>query len=367
MNTIIRLLSARLGILLSLCATCGLQAQTTPAGPDPSLVLHFDFDEDFSAGRVEDVTGNGHDGWNMQGTNWITATNGVFGSTAGFWYTNGMTTWSGSYPLSTYLAVTNVNGLTNLTTMTVSVWMWTDPTAQASTMAVVSSAYSVVYAGNKAACSNSWDFRRLLSRNMILIVSASDGDYDLLTFPDDTVGNWQYPCQTEWHHYVFTVDTLAHQAVGYHDGTPFQTNALLVPYVTVYGGSSTRWLCVGAAAHDGVPQWGSPYTPNDSYFAGRMDDLRIYNRVLSAAEVQALYQGSTYAQNLGIENAAQNTVQICWPTTSNLSYQVEYQSSLSGGPWTSLGSPISGDGQTNCLSDSTLGTTSRFYRVRVLP
>jgi hypothetical protein len=99
---------------------------------------------------------------------------------------------------------------------------------------------------------------------------------------------------------------------------------------------------------------------------GRLDDLRIYNRTLSATEVQALYQGSTYAQNLAIQKAASQSVQVRWDANSNAVYQVEYQTNLSGTAWSPLQSAIPGT-VTNSIVDSILDQRSRFYRVRVLP
>jgi hypothetical protein len=97
-----------------------------------------------------------------------------------------------------------------------------------------------------------------------------------------------------------------------------------------------------------------------------MDDVRIYNRTLSAAEVQALYQGSTYAQNLAIQKAASQSVQVRWDANSNAVYQVEYRTNLTETAWAPLQSAIPGS-VTNSIIDSILGQPARFYRVRVLP
>jgi hypothetical protein len=49
--------------------------------------------------------------------------------------------------------------------------------------------------------------------------------------------------------------------------------------------------------------------------------------------------------------------QVCWSTISNASYQA--QSSDDNATWTGIGSPIPGDGTTNC----TFGASHKFYRV----
>ena len=49
--------------------------------------------------------------------------------------------------------------------------------------------------------------------------------------------------------------------------------------------------------------------------------------------------------------------QICWGTTSNASYQA--QSSDDNSNWTNIGSPLPGDGTSNCV----FAVSHKFYRV----
>jgi len=56
-------------------------------------------------------------------------------------------------------------------------------------------------------------------------------------------------------------------------------------------------------------------------------------------------------------------VQVSFNTTSGFSYQVQWKANLTDASWTSLGSPIAGDGTTKTVSDP-IGT-SRFYRVMI--
>jgi hypothetical protein len=343
-----------------------LQAQ----GADPSLKLHLDFDESFSGARVLDVSGNGNDGWQFNPTNWITATNGVFGSTAAqFTYTgyisNCLTT---PRQFSQYIALTNLNGFAVLTNGTISLWAKFDANGDI-VMQLLDNGYSPGYTYDPSLATNSWSLGRVYTTYLCFMVYSPFGGQILVTWPDDVVRPGGFTpdlSTTSFHLYTVTIDCPNNRVVAYHDGQLYMTGTIGVPWIRIYGCYSQRWLCVGAASHDGSPQWGDDCYPNDGFFAGKMDDLRIYNRTLSALEVQQLYQGSTYAQSLRIQKASQS-VQLCWPTSSNATYQVEYQSELLSTPWTSLGLPIAGDGQSNCFSDSTPGVTSRFYRVRVLP
>jgi hypothetical protein len=57
-------------------------------------------------------------------------------------------------------------------------------------------------------------------------------------------------------------------------------------------------------------------------------------------------------------------VEVCWNSKSNLTYQVQYRSSLTSNLWTSLVDCIRSVGSTSCISDNVVvGEPQRFYRV----
>jgi len=58
-------------------------------------------------------------------------------------------------------------------------------------------------------------------------------------------------------------------------------------------------------------------------------------------------------------------VEICWPSVSNLFYQVEFRSLLTSNQWMAFGSPIVGNGSTNCFVEQ-VSTPQKFYRVRAV-
>jgi hypothetical protein len=61
-------------------------------------------------------------------------------------------------------------------------------------------------------------------------------------------------------------------------------------------------------------------------------------------------------------------VEVCWPSQSNVAYQVQFRSDLTTNTWTDLGASIPGTGSTECYNDKiTLGEPRRFYRVLVVP
>ena len=340
-------------LLLAFVVNCELHAQ------DPSLLVHLDFDENFSSGQVLDVTGNGHHGWCFNPTNWITATQGVFGSVGGFWQTNSVLLDPPStyLPVSQYFGITNLTGIKYLTNATVSVWVnfrYNTPDI----IWVISNGYDASYLYDSSG-TNGWDFAKIYSSSMQFIVYPLPGGYD-------TVLTWPTPADSNYHLYTATVDCTANRAVAYYDGLAVQTNTVGMPFLQIYGCPSPRWLCVGKSVHQMPPGplvYGGDYA--SGFFEGRIDDLRIYNRALSPAEAQSLYIGNSYARNLSIRKSSSSLVQLRWEALSNPVYQVEYMSNLNATAWSTLGSALAGS-VTNSVMDSALAPF-RFYRVRVLP
>jgi hypothetical protein len=80
---------------------------------------------------------------------------------------------------------------------------------------------------------------------------------------------------TGWHHFAYTLDGSAHKQTLYIDGVSKATSAFTEPIV--YTG-------LGTATYLG--RQGSGGTTYD--FNGKLDEAQVYNRSLSAAEVQAL-------------------------------------------------------------------------------
>jgi hypothetical protein len=349
----------------------GLEAQTGTPTPDPSLKLHFNFEAGFSNDRIVDASGNSNDGWQPNPTNWITATNGVFGSQAGrFSYAGYITNDPPNrYVFSQYLAVTNLAGIEYLTNGTISFWAQIAANGDL-IMQVMDTGYPVGYSSDPSSAINSWSLGRAYTFNFVFTVHTAAGDMQVVGWPTDVVqwgGSYPDLSTTRFHLYTVTIDCPNRRAVAYYDGQPYMTGTLTVPWIRIYGCASQRWLCVGALSHDGTPRWGDDLYPNAGFFVGRLDDVRIYNRTLAAEEVQALYAGSTYAENLLIQRADQEFVHVYWDTQSKAVYQVEFLSSLNTNAWMSLGLPMPGNGTVKSIIDPVLAQPSRFYRVRVLP
>lgn len=359
-------------IILGIPFANRMQAQSTTLDTDPSLKLHFDFDEDFSDGRVLDVSGNGNDGLQFNPTNWITATNGVFGSSAArFTFVGVMTNDPPHiYNLGQYLAVTNLSGIAIMTNATISLWAQFYDTNNLNFLMLMDCGYSTTYASSPSLASNSWSFGRNFASYLSFYVYPAGGGYrTLVQWPSDVVRAGGYTpdlATTNIHLYTITLDCPGNRAIAYYDGQPYQTNTIDLPWLRIYGCSSIRWLCIGAMAHDGTPYWGDDRYPNSGYFEGRLDDVRIYNRTLSAAEVHTLYTGSVFARNVAIQALDSQTVQVSWPSQTNVHYQVEAETALPQNAWSGLGPVLTGTGETNSITDSSAAQPARFFRVQVL-
>jgi hypothetical protein len=274
---------------------------------DPALLVHLDFDRGFTnAGYVLDVTGNGYNGMRFN-TNWIVPTNGAFGSMAArfetnFWSTNGVNRYEGSQ----YLAITNIPGtrLASLTNMTVSFWSESWGKSQQPTTYLIDAATRGTPVSQYT---NTWrigrvniaDIAQMQLRVYKATTTSTDGDV-VARWPNNATSIGRSTNGLE--HYVVTVDLQNDRAVAYLNGRPTYTNAttIVFPTLDVGPGAPTDWISIGAHKYneEGTYTWettgdadGDGF-PNDAYHNGLLDDVRIYERVLSADEVSALYAGS---------------------------------------------------------------------------
>ena len=356
--------------LAGMFCSCGLpDASAQSTTNSPGLKLWFDFEEDFSTGQVTDVSGNGHTGYRFCITNWITATNGVFGGTGAAWHTNGIVTNDTVVePISQYIGVTNLAGIAYLTNGTISLWAQFGQGSSASTM-MLDAGYSVQYATYPSLASNSWSLRRSYRPYLSFIVfDATAEQRTLVDWPTDVVqpgGPNPDLSTTNFHLYTITFSCPSNQAIAYYDGQPFMTNSIDLPWLRFY--CSTPWLAIGTMAHDGTPQWGDDLYPHSGFFDGRMDDIRIYNRTLSATEVRALYTPAILSMTLHIERAGPGFARLWWNTRTGTSYQIESCQDLTTVHWSPVGSPQAGTGTNNAVIVPLVEQETAFYRVHLVP
>jgi hypothetical protein len=272
---------------------------------DPNLQVHLDFDENFvSAGKIADTTGYGHDAWNFNSTNWITATLGPDGN-AGLWTVVGVMTNDPPqvYNLSQYAGITNLSNIQFITNGTISAWvLWATNTERYDT--ILDCGYPPMYAGNSSAATNSWELQYGEPYAMTGSLETNETSFGpcFIVYGNTVTNNLTNPSLclhfnqprdgSNWWHLAVVWNAASNTIVAYQNGQPISTNALGSPWLRVSGSPVTPWLSVGADQHNGTPQWGDDRYPNAGFLKGALDDIRIYNRALSSVEVGNTYFGS---------------------------------------------------------------------------
>jgi hypothetical protein len=208
---------------------------------NPGLVAAYGFNEGTGT-TLLDQTGNGHTG-TIAGATWTTPTQGRFGSALSF---DGVNDW---------VTVSDANDLDFTTGMTLEAWVY--PTASGGgswrNVMIKERAGGEVYNLYGNADTNA---------PVVYVIAAATP-----TVPFDARGGTSLPLNA-WSHVAATYDgtTLRLFVNGSQVGTRAVANSLLASTgVLRFGGNSV---------------WGE-------FFAGRLDEIRLYNRALSAAEIQA--------------------------------------------------------------------------------
>lgn len=108
---------------------------------------------------------------------------------------------------------------------------------------------------------------------------------------------------------------------------------------------------------------GAPFfTLSDQFpLNGVVDEVRIYDRALSAGEVRELFNLGNAKLTIAISQ-----VRLCWFVPAGRLAQLQYRSTLTGSPWIDLGLPVAGSETNACTTDEVTGA-ARLYRVVYLP
>ncbi len=112
-----------------------------------------------------------------------------------------------------------------------------------------------------------------------------------------------------------------------------------------FGQSQPNFYIGAAAANNGL------------YFPGDIDDVNIYNRALSAQEIQELYAGASIAQP---------TVQFS-PLLAGRTYTPQFSTDLVSGVWlplTTVIGPVTNGNQVS-ITDIKATQPAKFYRIDI--
>lgn len=156
----------------------------------------------------------------------------------------------------------------------------------------------------------------------------------------------------DWHHYAVTATNGAANPVLYIDSIPRPVE-----------------FSAGAAALNLYPSLrplhlGAQLSPGWNYYGNNvLDDVRIYNRELAAAEVSYLYQGPQ--PRLQIQSTSPSLVTISWASMTGLTYQLQSVTSLPAAVWPDEGSSFAGTGGILTTNIPIVATPRKFFRLEV--
>jgi hypothetical protein len=209
--------------------------EVTGSGPPTAgLVGYWAFD-DGSGGTASDGSGNGHTGTLTYGPTWQSGTNCKLGGCLSFDGVND------------YVNVADAADLRITGSLTISAWI--RPASPGSKQTIVGKQTEFkLFFHNVAPYPIRWSH----------ISSTGTLEFGALT-PSSTANQWV--------HVVLVRDAVAGQIRGYVNGSLVSTSTY-----TVTPGTSTNPVVIGAQR-----------------FRGQIDEVRVYNRVLTAAEVGAIF------------------------------------------------------------------------------
>lgn len=316
----------------------GVARSSTPSlgASEPSdngMLVWLTFDDDFSDSRVNDFSGRGNHAYrfgkvgslypsNSPTQVLVTSEPGRSGAPASDkagrfgWFSDGYGLYGRS---GQYVAITNVAPFLNVTQLTCGSWSrWFHYSSNSSAVDYTADISAcIVSAGDSSGTTNSWEYGRdpnnSFLNNIRLVVNTNGGGFGK-SYMEFNAGNWisSGGNSTNWIHTMWTFN--AGLFVGYINGVPVWTNNLggLVPKLTVgsYSYANPRWIGIGVKTHDGDPWLNDEPTsapdadpnndyPNNGWMHGLIDDVRIYSRALSAAEVAAVFAGGSGVSGSG--------------------------------------------------------------------
>jgi hypothetical protein len=154
-----------------------------------------------------------------------------------------------------------------------------------------------------------------------------------------------------------------------------------------FGGSS-RTLHIGFTDEGQEGQWrwvsGEPVTyvnwdggepnngmgvfayENQSIMYGEADPRRgLWNDMIGSVPEQQYFGVVEVAPQISIRVSE---VELCWPTVTNVLYQLQYRTNLATNTWTNLGGQLPGTGAPVCFKVAVdAGSPQRFFRVVTSP
>ncbi len=199
------------------------------------------------------------------------------------------------YATSTYPFVYPSASLNNLSLMTISAWIYVDPNSQSSNPSY-QAIYSKATNGTQPADAPVFVVERSDNVNRLLF-GLGYNDFSTAAWTSSNNGI----SLGEWVHVMVSFDTgnISNDPVFYINGVATSSIELAPPSVTGTRDDSSWPVTVGIVGQPGF---------FGSIFMGRIDDMRVYNRILTSAEAKQLY-------NLGGQKIAASSDVLTRDTT----------------------------------------------------
>jgi hypothetical protein len=161
------------------------------------------------------------------------------------------------------------------------------------------------------------------------------------------------PSTTAWHVYAVTFNRTTSRYDVYVDGLRKVLSGVPTSPATETDPTGLQWVIGHLNLLDS--------THNNESFRGWLDDLRIYNRVFTINDAEALYEMANFPPTLSMQVSA-GTLTFSWPSWAE-GYVLKRATSLApGATWTAVpGSPTLVN-TTRSQTDA-LGAGAKFYRL----
>jgi autotransporter-associated beta strand protein len=292
----------------------------------PQLVAYYKFNE-ISGTNAADATGNGWTGTLMNGATWTTG------------HSNNCVNLSSSS--QQYVSLPN-NITTNLNDFTIAAWV--NLTSITTWMRIFDFGWETNAVWGST-------YYTTPTRYMLLTPQGSSG---VVRFTITTGGGGTEQVMNgtsalpvgSWHHVAVTL--AGTNGTLYVDGAPVGSSAITITPSQL---GSTSQNCIGKSQYSGDP-----------YLNGKVDDFRIYNGALSAAQIAALAAGYPVQPpaptNVVATAVSANQINLTWsPDAGATNYYVR-RSMVGGGPYTTISVPLTA---TNFSDIGLVGGTTYYY------
>lgn len=230
--------------LISLCGNWIADNSQTAEICQGQKVAHWNFEE--NGGIItSDISGMGNRGF-LQGCNW---TDGKWGYGVSF---NGT---------SDYIFVDDAPDLSFKGDFTISAWINPDYTGSAKTGII-----------SKVLDTTQKEYALSMNGNKLQLDIEKDANNGVAKNEENVI------IPSQWQHIAAVVESSTYAVKFYYNGQPLKT-----AYNSINGFTSS------IENNLNIGRWGGTY--NSKYYAGRMDDVRIYNYRLDKEQIERVYQG----------------------------------------------------------------------------